>query len=169
MADRTVVVNGVSKAYAMTGWRIGYLGGPEDLVKAMLKIQSQSTSCAGSVSQAAAVAALNGPQDCVEAMRVQFKNRYDFIHAALNEIPGVHCPDCDGAFYAFPSFQRFLDGRRDIRDDVDLASWLLETAGVSTVPGSAFGAPGHLRLSYAAGMDYLTDAINRIKRAVKTM
>jgi aspartate aminotransferase len=169
LADRTVVVNGVSKAYAMTGWRIGYLAGPEDLVKAMLKIQSQSTSCAGSVSQAAAVAALNGPQDCVEAMRVQFKNRYDFIHEALNEIPGVHCPDCDGAFYAFPSFQGFLDSRSDIRDDVDLASWLLEAAGVSTVPGSAFGAPGHLRLSYAAGMDYLKDAISRIERAVKTL
>jgi aspartate aminotransferase len=169
LADRTVVVNGVSKAYAMTGWRIGYLAGPVDLVKAMLKIQSQSTSCAGSVSQAAAVAALNGPQDCVEEMRGQFKIRYDFIHAALNGIPGVHCPESDGAFYAFPSFQGFLDSRSDIRDDVELASWLLEAAGVSTVPGSAFGAPGHLRLSYAAGMDYLAEAISRIKHAVETM
>jgi len=169
LADRTVVVNGVSKAYAMTGWRIGYLAGPEDLVKAMRKVQSQSTSCACSVSQAAAVAALNGPQDCVEEMRVQFKQRYDFIHAALNDIPGVDCPDCDGAFYAFPSFQDFLDSREDIADDVELASWLLETAGVSTVPGSAFGAPGHLRLSFAASMGYLEDAISRIRTAITHM
>ena len=166
LADRTVVVNGVSKAYAMTGWRIGYLAGPEDLVRAMRKVQGQSTSCASSVSQAAAVAALNGPQDCVEQMRVQFKQRYDYIHAALNEIPGVDCPGCDGAFYAFPSFQGFIDSRPDIDDDVQLASWMLETAGVSTVPGSAFGAPGHLRLSYAASMDYLENAIDRIRRAM---
>jgi len=166
LADRTVVVNGVSKAYAMTGWRIGYLAGPEDLVRAMRKVQGQSTSCAGSISQAAATAALNGPQDCVEEMRVQFKQRYDYIHAALNEIPGVDCPGCDGAFYAFPSFQGFIDSRPDIDDDVQLASWLLETAGVSTVPGSAFGAPGHLRLSFAASMDYLKDAVDRIRKAM---
>jgi len=166
LSERTLVVNGVSKAYAMTGWRIGYLGGPEDLVKAMRKVQGQSTSCAGSVSQAAATAALNGPQKCVQQMRKQFRRRYAFIHAALNDIPGVDCPECDGAFYAFPSFQGFLDTREDVRDDVELANWLLETAGVSTVPGSAFGAPGHLRLSFAAGMDYLEEAINRIKKAV---
>jgi aspartate aminotransferase len=169
LADRTIVVNGVSKAYAMTGWRIGYLAGPKDLVKAMRKVQGQSTSCASSVSQAAAVAALNGSQDCVEEMRQQFKLRYEYIHQALNEIPGVSCPDCDGAFYAFPSFQEFIDSRDDIRDDTELATWLLETAGVSTVPGSAFGAPGHLRLSYAASMDYLEDAISRINNAVSTL
>ena len=166
LTDRTVVINGVSKAYAMTGWRIGYLAGPEDLVAAMRKVQGQSTSCAGSVSQAAAAAALNGPQDCVEQMRKEFKRRYEYIHAALNDIPGVECPDCDGAFYAFPTFQGFLDSRDDIKDDVELASWMLEEAGVSTVPGSAFGAPGHLRLSYAASMDYLEEAISRIRRAV---
>ena len=166
LVDRTVVVNGVSKAYAMTGWRIGYLAGPHDLVAAMRKVQGQSTSCPGSVSQAAAVAALNGPQDCVEEMRDQFKRRYDFIHAALNDIKGVSCPDCEGAFYAFPSFQGFLDSRKDLGDDIELASWLLETAGVSTVPGSAFGAPGHLRLSYAASMDYLKEALSRIRDAV---
>jgi aspartate aminotransferase len=166
LTGRTVVINGVSKAYAMTGWRIGYLAGPEDLVTAMSKVQGQSTSCAGSVSQAAAVAALNGPQDCVERMRNEFKRRYEYIHGALNDIPGVECPDCDGAFYAFPTFQGFLDSRNDIRDDVELASWMLEEAGVSTVPGSAFGAPGHLRLSYAASMDYLEDAISRIRKAV---
>jgi aspartate aminotransferase len=166
LSDRTLVVNGVSKAYAMTGWRIGYLGGPEDLVEAMRKVQGQSTSCAGSVSQAAATAALNGPQKCVEDMRTQFRRRYDFVHSALNDIPGVDCPECDGAFYAFPSFQGFLDNREDVRDDIELANWLLETAGVSTVPGSAFGAPGHLRLSFAASMDYLEEAINRIKNAI---
>ena len=169
LADRTVVVNGVSKAYAMTGWRIGYLAGPEDLVAAMRKVQGQSTSCASSVSQAAAVAALDGPQDCLKDMRRQYKRRYEYIHQALNEIPGVTCPGCDGAFYAFPSFQDFIDSRNDIRDDVELAAWLLESAGVSTVPGSAFGAPGHLRLSYAASMDYLEDAIQRIRKAVSPL
>ena len=169
LADRTVVVNGVSKAYAMTGWRIGYLAGPADLVKAMRKVQGQSTSCASSVSQAAAVAALNGPQDCLEGMRVQFKRRYDYIHQALNDLPGVTCPSCDGAFYAFPSFQGVIDSREDIRDDTELATWLLETVGVSTVPGSAFGAPGHLRLSYAASMDYLEDAIKRISQALTNL
>jgi aspartate aminotransferase len=99
-------------------------------------------------------------------MRKEFKRRYDYIHGALNDIPGVECPDCDGAFYAFPTFQGFLDSRDDIRDDVELASWMLEEAGVSTVPGSAFGAPGHLRLSYAASMDYLEEAISRIRKAV---
>ena len=166
LTERTVVTNGVSKAYAMTGWRIGYLAGPEDLVAAMRKVQGQSTSCAGSVSQAAAFAALDGPQDCVEQMRTEFKRRYQYIYAALNDIPGVECPDCDGAFYAFPTFQGFLDSRDDIKDDVELASWLLDQAGVATVPGSAFGAPGHLRLSYAASMDYLEGAIWRIRQAI---
>jgi len=166
LADRTVVINGVSKAYAMTGWRIGYLAGPADLVKAMRKVQSQSTSCPGSVSQAAAVAALTGPQDCVEEMRLSFEERYYYIHDALNEIPGVDCPECDGAFYAFPSFQGFIDRMENIRDDVELASWLLEAAGVATVPGSAFGAPGHLRLSFASSLDQLEEAISRIRRAL---
>lgn len=166
LSERTIVINGVSKAYAMTGWRIGYLAGPEDLVAAMRKVQGQSTSCAGSVSQVAAVAALNGPQDCVKQMRDEFKRRYDYIHAALNDIPGVECPDCDGAFYAFPSFQGFIDSRDDIKEDVELATWMLEEAGVSTVPGSAFGAPGHLRLSFATSMGSLEEAIFRIKRAV---
>jgi len=166
LAERTVVINGVSKSYAMTGWRIGYLAGPADLVKAMRKVQSQSTSCPGSVSQAAAVAALTGPQDCVEEMRLSFEERYYYIHDALNDIPGVDCPACDGAFYAFPSFQGFIDRMDDIRDDQELASWLLEEAGVATVPGSAFGAPGHLRLSFASSMLQLEEAISRIRRAL---
>jgi aspartate aminotransferase len=166
LAQRTVVINGVSKGYAMTGWRIGYLAGPADLVKAMRKIQSQSTSCASSISQAAAVAALTGPQDCLEEMRMAFEERYHYIQGALNDLPGVECPDCDGAFYAFPSFQGFIDQQDAVRDDVELATWFLEEAGVATVPGSAFGAPGHLRLSYASSMEQLEDAIGRMKRAM---
>lgn len=166
LAERTVIVNGVSKAYAMTGWRIGYAAGPEDLISAMRKVQGQSTSCAGSVSQAAAVAALTGPQDCVEEMRLAFQQRYDYFRAALNKIPGVDCPSCDGAFYAFPSFQGVIDNIAGLHNDVELAEWLMETAGVSTVPGTPFGAPGHLRLSYAASLEYLEDAVKRIKNAV---
>jgi len=166
LTERTVIINGVSKAYAMTGWRIGYAAGPEDLIQAMRKVQGQSTSCASSVSQAAATAALDGPQDCVEQMRAEFKRRYDYFRTALNNIPGVDCPACDGAFYAFPSFQGLLDQMHGLADDVELAAWFLDHAGVSTVPGSAFGAPGHLRLSYAASMEYLEDAIDRMHRAV---
>ncbi|HKX55482.1 MAG TPA: aminotransferase class I/II-fold pyridoxal phosphate-dependent enzyme, partial [Xanthomonadales bacterium] len=140
--------------------------GPEDLISAMRKVQGQSTSCAGSVSQAAAVAALTGPQDCVEEMRLAFQQRYDWFRAALNEIPGVDCPSCDGAFYAFPSFQGVIDNIAGLHNDVELAEWLMETAGVSTVPGTPFGAPGHLRLSYAASLEYLEDAVQRIKGAV---
>jgi len=167
LAERTIIVNGVSKAYAMTGWRIGYAAGPEDLITAMRKIQGQSTSCASSVSQAAAVAALTGPQDCVEGMRLAFQQRYEYFRDALNRIPGVDCPSCDGAFYAFPSFQGVIDQIHELNNDVELAEWLMESAGVSTVPGSAFGAPGHLRLSYAASLEYLEDAIRRIDQAVR--
>ncbi len=166
LAERTVVINGVSKAYAMTGWRIGYAAGPQELIAAMRKAQGQSTSCPGSVSQAAAVAALSGPQDCVAEMRDAFRQRYEYFRAALNEIHGVDCPSCDGAFYAFPSFQGVIDSIENLNNDVDLAEWLMDSAGVSTVPGSAFGAPGHLRLSYAASLEYLEDAVKRIKRAV---
>jgi aspartate aminotransferase len=167
LAERTVVINGVSKAYAMTGWRIGYLAGPADLVRAMRKIQGQSTSCPGSVSQAAALAALNGPQDCVEQMCQSFRARHEFIHDALNRLPGVECPRCEGAFYAFPSFKGVIERLGNVRDDVELASWLLESAGVATVPGTAFGAPGHLRLSYASSMEQLEEALDRIGNALK--
>jgi len=167
LQSRAAIINGVSKGYAMTGWRIGYLAGPDDLVAAMRKVQGQSTSCPGSVSQAAAAAALTGPQDCVATMREAFRERYVYVHAALNEIPGVDCPECEGAFYAFPSFQEVIDGIEELRDDVDLANWLLEHAGVSTVPGSAFGAAGHLRISYAAGMAHLEEAIGRMRKAIE--
>ena len=168
LGERTVIVNGVSKAYAMTGWRIGYAAGPAELVTAMLKVQSQSTSGACSISQAAAVAALEGPQDCIEKMRVEYKRRYAYLLNALNAIDGVECEDCEGAFYAFPSFKDVIDRMPDIRDDVDLAAWMLEHAGVAMVPGTAFGAPGHLRLSYATSMENLQACIQRIGDALKT-
>ncbi len=169
LADRTVVINGVSKAYAMTGWRIGYAAGPEELIQAMKKVQSQSTSGASSISQAAAAAALTGPQQCVEDMRLEFKRRYEYLVVALNGIDGVECPECDGAFYAFPSFEAVIDRLPDIRDDVELAAWLLEHAGVGMVPGTAFGAPGRLRLSFATSMANLESCISRIDRALSSI
>ncbi|KAA9133084.1 pyridoxal phosphate-dependent aminotransferase [Marinihelvus fidelis] len=166
LADRTVVINGVSKAYAMTGWRIGYAGGPETLMKGIKKVQSQSTSGACSISQAAAAAALNGPQDCVEEMRQAFKERYEYLVPALNAIDGVECPGCDGAFYAFPSFQGVIDRMDNIANDVELSEWFLENAGVAMVPGTAFGAPGHIRLSFATSMEQLHECVRRITEAL---
>ena len=169
LSGRTVIINGVSKAYAMTGWRIGYAAAPSELRDAMLKVQSQSTSGACSISQAAATAALEGPQDCLEQMRGEYKRRYEYLLKALNDIDGIECEDCDGAFYAFPSFKPIIDSMPDIRDDVELAAWMLENAGVAMVPGTAFGAPGHLRLSYATSMENLQSCIQRIKRALETL
>lgn len=166
LADRTVVINGVSKAYAMTGWRIGYAGGPEALMKGIKKVQSQSTSGACSISQAAAAAALNGPQDCVEDMRRAFKERYEYLVPALNDIDGVDCPGCEGAFYAFPSFQGVIDRMDDIANDVELSEWFLEHAGVAMVPGTAFGAPGHIRLSFATSLEQLRECVRRIREAL---
>lgn len=169
LTDRTVVINGVSKAYAMTGWRIGYAAGPEELIKAMVKVQEQSTSGACSISQAAAAAALSGPQQCVEEMRLEYKRRHDYLIEALNAIEGVSCPSCDGAFYAFPSFDEVLDRLPDIRDDIELATWMMEHAGVAMVPGTPFGAPGRLRLSFATSMENLQTCVARIKRAVASI
>ena len=167
LSDRVVIVNGVSKAYAMTGWRIGYAAGPENIIQSMRKIQSQSTSGACSISQAASAAALQGPQDCLEPMKQAFRQRHDYIVQALNELDGVECPAADGAFYAFPSFEAVIDALPDIRDDVELAEWLLEHAGVATVPGTAFGAPGVLRLSFATDLESLEASIARIRRALE--
>lgn len=163
LRDRCLLINGVSKAYSMTGWRIGFGAGPVELIREMKKIQGQSTSNPCSISQAAAAAALVGPQDSVETMRQAFKERHDYFVPALNDLPGVTCPSCDGAYYAFPSFEQVIEQRDDIRDDVALAEYLLENAGVATVPGSAFGAPGHLRCSFATGMTQLKEAIRRLK------
>ena len=166
LAGRTVIINGVSKAYAMTGWRIGYAAGPHDMITAMRKVQGQTTSGACSISQAAATAALAGPQDCIAMMRLAYQRRHDYLVDALNRIDGVECPDCDGAFYAFPSFKAIIDQMPDIRDDVELAAWMLEHAGVAMVPGTAFGAPGHLRLSFATSMENLQNCITLIQGAL---
>ncbi|MFT7563371.1 MAG: aspartate aminotransferase, partial [Bacteroidia bacterium] len=122
-----------------------------------------------SISQAAAAAALSGPQQCVEDMRLEFKRRYEYLLGALNEIEGVECPECDGAFYAFPSFNETIERMPNVRDDIELASWLLENAEVALVPGTAFGAPGHLRLSFATSMEHLETVVARISKALSTI
>lgn len=164
--ERTFVLNGVSKAYAMTGWRIGYAAGPAKIIGAMKKIQSQSTSNPASISQAAAQAALDGSQDCIQPMVKAFKERHDYLVKALNELPGVECLAGDGTFYAFPSFQGAIEANSAVKDDVQFAEWLLKEAGVALVPGSAFGAPGHMRLSFATSMNNLEQAIARLKKAL---
>ncbi len=162
--ERTVVINGVSKAYAMTGWRIGYAAGPAPVMAAMRKIQSQSTSNPTSISQVAATVALAGDQDCMRPMVAAFKERHDRVVARLNEIDGVRCLDSRGTFYAFPDCSGVIARLDDITDDIGLAEYLLEAAEVALVPGSAFGAEGHLRLSYATDMDTLDRALDRIQR-----
>ena len=164
--DRTVVVNGVSKAYSMTGWRIGYLGGPLPLVKAAQKIQSQSTSNPSSISQYAAIAALNGDQTYINESMAIFKQRHDFVHAGLNSIDGVECTASDGTFYSFPNMQGVIDKLDGINNDIELGEYLLEQAQVALVPGSAFGAKGYMRLSYATSMENLETALERLKAAL---
>ncbi|MFP4243847.1 MAG: pyridoxal phosphate-dependent aminotransferase [Ectothiorhodospira sp.] len=165
LEERTIVLNGVSKAYAMTGWRIGYAGGPKPLIAAMKKIQSQSTSNPTSVSQEAAEAALNGDQSCVGEMCRAFQERHDYLVEALTAIPGVECLPSDGTFYSFPSVQGAMD-RLGIDSDVAFAEHLLDQVGVALVPGSAFGAEGYVRISFATSLDNLKQAVERIGRAV---
>ncbi len=160
--DRTVVMNGVSKAYAMTGWRIGYAGGPEPVIAAMRKIQSQSTSNPTSVSQWASTAALNGGKECIAEMLTAFEQRHDFVVKSLNDMNGVDCIQADGTFYAFPNVQAAIDNNNDIANDVEFSSWVLDKAGVAVVPGSAFGTEGHVRLSFATSMDNLQQAMQRM-------
>ncbi|WP_026291982.1 pyridoxal phosphate-dependent aminotransferase [Marinobacterium rhizophilum] len=164
--DRTIVLNGVSKAYSMTGWRIGYAAGPAKLIGAMKKIQSQSTSNPTSIAQVAAQAALEGDQGCVAEMVKAFRQRHDYVLEALNAIEGVDCIPADGTFYAFPSFQGVIDADPRFENDLDLAEFLLNEAGVALVPGSAFGAPGNMRLSFATSLETLQDAIGRIQKAL---
>jgi aspartate aminotransferase len=159
--DRTVVMNGVSKAYAMTGWRIGYAGGPQRLIKAMKKIQSQSTSNPTSISQVASIAALKGDQSSIETMMEAFKRRHDFVVDACNKIDGVECLPSDGTFYSFPNVEGLIARLEGINNDAELATYLLDN-GVSLVPGSAFGLEGHIRISYATSMDNLKKALQRI-------
>lgn len=164
--DQTIVLNGVSKAYSMTGWRIGYSGGPKQLIAGMKKIQSQSTSNPCSIAQAAALGALSGDQSFLPEMCAVFKERHNFVYSTLNAIGGVECLPSDGTFYSFPSFKAIIERIDSIEDDVQLSQYLLEKAEVALVPGTAFGAPGHIRLSYATDMNSLEVALSRISDAI---
>jgi aspartate aminotransferase len=171
--ERTLTVNGVSKAYAMTGWRIGYAGGPKHLIQAMGKVQSQCTHAPCSISQAAAIAALTGPQEIVRERSQQFQRRRDFVVEALNKAPGIQCSVPEGAFYVFPSCggvigKRTPDGKT-IADDRDFAHYLLESEGVAVMHGSAYGAPAHLRISIASSVEVLGEACTRIQRACEVL
>jgi aspartate aminotransferase len=173
LKDRTLVVNGVSKAYAMTGWRIGYGAGNEKLIKAMGVIQSQSTSSPSSIGQAASVEALNGTQDFIKPNALLFQKRRDLVVKMLNEIDGINCNNPNGAFYVFPSCNG-LYGKKTpqgnvINNDNDFATYLLEEALVAVVPGIAFGAKDFFRISYAASDDFLLNAMNRISDACKKL
>lgn len=163
--DRTIVLNGVSKAYSMTGWRIGYAGGPEWLIKNMKKIQSQSTSNPCSIAQAAAVAALDGSQDCVKEMLVSFKKRHDHVLGRLNQLPGVKAIAADGTFYAFADFNDAMK-QFGFSKDTELAALFLEK-GVAMVPGSAFGTEGCMRMSFATSDEALEKALDRLEAALK--
>ena len=169
LKDRTIVVNGVSKAYAMTGWRIGYAAGPEEIIGAISKIQSQNTSNPTSISQKASVAALAGDQQVVSMMVAEFKKRKDAIVDALNNIPGIHCPMPEGAFYVFPNvsalYGRSYEGKK-ISNSTEFIEYLLDGANVATVPGVAFGSDDHIRLSYATSLKNIEEGVRRIKDAV---
>jgi aspartate aminotransferase len=160
--DRTVTINGCSKTYAMTGWRIGYCGGPKEIVTAMGTIQGQSTSNASSISQKAAVAALNGSQQCVTDMNRAYKERHDYVVAALNSLPGISCLPGAGTFYAFADVRGAM-ANLGMRDDNAFSEYLINKAGVAVVPGSGFGAPGHMRLSFACSKQTLESAMERIR------
>jgi len=163
--ERTIVLNGVSKAYSMTGWRIGYAAGPAPLIEAMCIIQSQSTSNPTSISQVAAEEALNGDQACIDTMLVEFKKRHDFVVAELNKIDGIECLPTDGTFYVFPNVEKLLT-KLGLADDLAFSEFLIETAGVALVPGSAFGSPGYIRISIATSMSNLENALIRFKQAI---
>jgi len=161
LKDRTIILNGVSKAYAMTGWRIGYAAGPEDIIKAMKKIQGQSTSNPSSISQAAALEAISGDQSFINMMVEAFERRHNFLVDSLNAIDGIECPQSRGAFYSFPRVQGLID-RLGLEDDVEFSTYCLDKISLALVPGSAFGAPGYVRLSFATSMDNLKLAIERL-------
>jgi aspartate aminotransferase len=170
LADRTLVVNGVSKAFSMTGWRIGYAAGPKWLIKAMTDLQGHSTSNPSSISQAAALAALTSPTDFLTDWRASFKQRRDYVVGRLNTIPGLSCATPEGAFYVFPSCAGLIGKRtpdgKTLATDSDVVTYFLESEGVAAVAGSAFGMAPYFRISYATGMGVLEDACNRIATAV---
>jgi len=166
---RTIVVNGFSKSYAMTGWRIGYAAGPDEFIKAMNKIQSHSTSNASSISQAAALEALNGPQDYIPMMRKEFEQRRNFIHEKMSSIKGITCFKPKGAFYLFPNVKSYFGKSTSsvkIENSIDLATYLLYEEKVATVPGSSFGSEGYLRISYSTSMENLKEGARRIREAL---
>jgi len=169
LKDRTLTMNGVSKSYAMTGWRIGYGAGPKDIIKAMAKLQSQSTTNPSSISQAAAVEALNGSQDFIKTRSESFKERRDFVVKYLNNIEGLSCLKPNGAFYVFPNCQKFLGEKTKLKTDKDFVEKLLEEALVAVVQGSAFGLDGYFRISYATSIDNLKKALERIKSFCKRL
>ncbi len=161
--DQTLTMNGVSKAYSMTGWRIGYAAGPADLIAAMTKIQSQSTSNPCSISQAATLEALNGDQSCIQSMLKAFKERHDYVVAAVNAIPAMQALPSQGAFYTFVDMQAIIEQTEGVNDDVQLADYILSKAEVALVPGSAFGAPGYMRISFATSIENLQEAMKRLE------
>jgi aspartate aminotransferase len=164
LKDHTIVLNGVSKAYAMTGWRIGYCAGPKALIAAMKKVQSQSTSNPASISQVAAEAALNGDQSCMAPMLRAFRERHDYVVTRLNQLRGVRCLPSRGTFYAFAQFKDAIANFEGIRDDAEMAELILNEAGVALVPGSAFGMEGYMRLSFATSRDKLGQALDRLEK-----
>jgi aspartate aminotransferase len=173
VAKRTILVDGVSKTYAMTGWRIGYTAGPLPLIKAMAKIQGQSTSNPTNLAQTATLAALTGPQDCVGTMRKAFDERRQEMVKLLRAIPNVKCREPKGAFYAFPDVSAYIGKKSPegsiLDDDVQLCDWLVEVGKVAVVPGSGFGAPGFVRLSYATSMDNIKNGVERLGKALGTL
>ena len=164
--DRTITINGVSKAYAMTGWRIGYCGAPKTIVQGMKKIQGQSTSNPSSISQVAAIAALNGPHDAVNMMVNEYKKRHDYLCDALNKINGFNTSPGTGAFYLFPDVNNVIESK-GFADDIEFSSFLIDQANVAVIPGSAFGAEGCIRISYATSMELLKESIARIKLSLE--
>ncbi|MBL3600901.1 MAG: pyridoxal phosphate-dependent aminotransferase [gamma proteobacterium endosymbiont of Lamellibrachia anaximandri] len=166
LVDRTLVLNGVSKAYSMTGWRIGYAGGPAEIIKAMKKIQSQSTSNPTSISQVAAQAALEGSQECISDMLKFFKERHDYVVDRLTMMPGVECLPSDGTFYCFPNIEGALENIEGVDNDMELTEYLIQKAGVALVPGTAFGLGGHVRISIATSMENLQKALDRIEKVL---
>lgn len=167
--DRCVVINGVSKSYAMTGWRIGYAAGPAKIIAAMKKVQSQSTSNPTSISQYAALAALEEDQTCVSKMTAAYKERHDFVVGELQKIPGIQCIPSDGTFYTFPSIEALLDKNPDMTNDIQFAEYLLDKAEIAIIPGSAFGASGYIRMSYATSMKNLTLAMKKFRNAIQQL
>ncbi len=164
--ERTIVINGVSKTYAMTGWRIGYAAGSAKIIAAMKKAQSQSTSNPTSISQYAALAALNGDQQCVQQMTDAYKERHDFLFAELEKMPGIKCLPSDGTFYSFPCVENLFNKEMAVTNDMEFADYLLREAEIAVVPGTAFGASGYIRLCYTVSMEDLKIAAERMRLAI---